>query len=110
MIRTEKQQIGDWNVQAIVDDDGHLNVYITNDKSGEIEQIETGQGDGIDGEQLAQRFTTPEIESEYREETEQETVVDSVNQERCEDCEQLMYDCECGAGMFRHGDQRSSAQ
>jgi hypothetical protein len=38
-----------------------------------------------------------------------ETVVDDVNQERCEDCEQLMYDCECGAGSFRHGDQRSSA-
>lgn len=53
-----------WNVNAIVDDDGHLNVYITNDYDSNIIEIETGQGDG-QNEQMAVRFTTPKIEQRY---------------------------------------------
>ena len=36
-------------------------------RSEQIDEIETGQGDGVKGEQLALRFTTPEIETAYRE-------------------------------------------
>lgn len=52
-------------MECIVDDDGHLNVYIERDDLTEsVVEIESGQGDGI-GEQLALRFTTREIEQEY---------------------------------------------
>ena len=50
-----------WKVELLVDDDGHLNVYIENVFSDLIEEIETGQGNGI-GEQKALRFTTTDIE------------------------------------------------
>jgi len=50
-----------WMVTSLVDDDGHLNVYILNMFCDEIEKINTGQGDGH-GEQLAMRFTTDVIE------------------------------------------------
>lgn len=51
-----------WDVEVIVDDDGHLNIYIERkeDKS-KIYEIETGQGDG-NGEQLAIRITTDQLE------------------------------------------------
>ena len=55
-----------WNITCLIDDDNHLNIYITNEFSNEIYEIETGQGDGI-GEQLAQRFTTKKIEDDYSE-------------------------------------------
>ncbi len=55
-----------WNVQALVDDDGHLNLYVTTDRPGDnIQEIETGQGDG-QGEQLALRLTSDRIESHYQ--------------------------------------------
>lgn len=55
-----------WDVVTVVDDDGHLNVYITtDDPNGVINQIDTGQGDG-DGEQLALRFTTAKLETDYQ--------------------------------------------
>jgi hypothetical protein len=53
-----------WVVRIIVDDDGHLNIYITNTDCQEIFEIDTGQGSGIN-EQLALRFTTNEIEGDY---------------------------------------------
>ena len=53
-----------WNVKAVVDSDGHLNLYITNTESRLVNEIETGQGDG-DGEPFALRFTTPLIETDY---------------------------------------------
>jgi hypothetical protein len=62
-----RQQIKDWDVTLIVDEDGHLNVYVLNNNSEEVTEIETGQGDGVDGEQLALRFTTPKIEADHRE-------------------------------------------
>jgi hypothetical protein len=52
-----------WRISILVDDDHHLNVYIDNEDSDTISTIETGQGDGV-GEQLALRFTTPEIEQD----------------------------------------------
>jgi len=53
-----------WNIHTIVDEDGHLNVYITNDDNSDILEIDTGQGNGK-GEQLALRFTTLQIEEDY---------------------------------------------
>ena len=56
-----------WKVLAAVDSDGHLNVYVEN--GGEtISQIESDQGGGCDGEQLALRFTTDDIEESYKRE------------------------------------------
>lgn len=54
-----------WHLSAIVDDDGHLNVYVTHDSGETIREIETGQGDGEFGEQLAFRMTTDGIELDY---------------------------------------------
>jgi hypothetical protein len=45
-----------WNVDCCVDDDGDLNIYVTNDYTKNINEIDTGQGDGLDGEQLAIRL------------------------------------------------------
>lgn len=50
-----------WSVGLVVDDDGHLNVYVDHDDGSEIVEIDTGQGDG-DGEQYATRFTTEATE------------------------------------------------
>jgi len=52
-----------WVLSWLVDDDGHLNLYITNTDGSPIHEIETGQGDGEAGGQLALRFTTEQIES-----------------------------------------------
>jgi hypothetical protein len=57
-------QVGNWNVCSCVDDDGHLNVYVTNAECDTIGEIETGQGNG-EGEQYATRYTTDRIESDY---------------------------------------------
>lgn len=51
-----------WKVAHVVDEDGHLNVYITKGKKDNIITISTGQGDGDNGEQYALRFTTTNIE------------------------------------------------
>ena len=53
-----------WKVSGIVDNDGHLNLYIISGDGSDIYEIETTQGDGKDGEQLALRFTTEKIEQE----------------------------------------------
>ena len=57
------KECGDWDVAVVVDDDSHLNIYVTNRKSSTMFEVDTGQGDG-EGEQLAFRVTTPEIEKE----------------------------------------------
>jgi hypothetical protein len=56
-------RLGNWRITIIEDDDKHLNIYITTVDEQDVIQIYTGQGDGI-GEQLALRFTTPQIELE----------------------------------------------
>ena len=53
-----------WDVEVLVDDDGHLNIYITNADNSTIFDVGSGQGDGMDGDQLALRLTTDYIESE----------------------------------------------
>ncbi len=50
-----------WIVQCLVDDDGHLNIFVENLISKIVTEISTGQGDG-ENEQFALRFTTPHIE------------------------------------------------
>jgi hypothetical protein len=56
-----------WRVKVLEDDDNHLNIYIENEDETTIHDIDTGQGDGTEGEQLALRFTTDDIERAYRE-------------------------------------------
>jgi len=51
-----------WHVQVVVDNDGHLNIYIENEDGTEIKEVETTQGDG---ESLALRFTTRGLEERY---------------------------------------------
>ena len=55
----------DWKIVCEVDEDRHLNVYVTNLQDDPME-IETGRGDGR-GEQLALRFTTETYEKWARE-------------------------------------------
>ncbi|MCP4397231.1 MAG: hypothetical protein GY801_08040 [bacterium] len=54
-----------WKVELLIDDDGHLNIYTTNTDGSDVLETETGQGDGINGDQLAFRLTTQFIENEY---------------------------------------------
>ncbi len=54
-----------WQVSLVVDDDGHLNLYVNNFDSSAILEVDTGQGDGSPGEQLAIRLTTESIEERY---------------------------------------------
>ncbi len=57
-----------WEIVACVDSDGQLNVYVENKTTDDetIREVETEQGDGTQGEQLALRFTTNRIEKEYQ--------------------------------------------
>jgi hypothetical protein len=57
--------ISGWEVNVHVDTDGHLNIYINNSDKSDIVECDTGQGDGIDGDQLALRFSTANIEDLY---------------------------------------------
>lgn len=66
----------EWKVAHVVDEDGHLNVYITKGKKDNIITISTGQGDGDNGEQYALRFTTTNIEA---------PVYDGTNEDECEE-------------------------
>lgn len=66
MLADKENQIS-WSGEILVDDDGHLNIYIDNQGSDIIE-IETGQGNGKN-EQFALRFTTAKIEADYLEST-----------------------------------------
>lgn len=63
---TNAELTNGWIINADVDDDNHLNIYITNELSDRIYEIDTGQGNGI-YEQLALRFTTKKIEDDYDE-------------------------------------------
>ena len=63
-----KVDIGDWTVQVINDDDGHLNVYITNSKSSKLYDVDIGIyaiGEPYPDDELHYRITTKEIEDEY---------------------------------------------
>ena len=57
-----KVDIGDWTVQVINDNDGHLNVYITNSKSSKLYDVD---GYPYPDDELRYRITTKEIEDEY---------------------------------------------
>lgn len=52
-----------WLVDLLVDDDGHLNVFVKNKDGTTVNEVETGQGDGKNGEPLAFRATTERIEN-----------------------------------------------
>ena len=54
-----------WQVEVLVDEDGHLNLYVTNRDCVNVDEVDTGQGDGR-GEQYALRCTTSAIEKRHR--------------------------------------------
>ena len=54
-----------WKVVEMVDDDNHLNVYLEHIDVTDILEIDTQQGSGKNGEQMALRFTTQGIEDAY---------------------------------------------
>ena len=61
-----KVDVGDWTVQVINDDDGHLNVYITNNQSRKLYDVD---GEPYPNDELHYRITTREIEAAYLEDT-----------------------------------------
>jgi len=54
--------VGDWVVQVIDDDDGHLTVSISHGDGTKVNQIEEDLGDGLD---WCDRFTTEGIENKH---------------------------------------------
>lgn len=54
-----------WKAEAEVDDDGCLNIYVTNSDGTDIFDADTEHGDGTNGEQYAMRFSTLAIEEAY---------------------------------------------
>jgi hypothetical protein len=64
MNRTNKIKMdAGWEVQAIVDEDGHINVFVKNIDGSDVFEVETGQGDGENGDALAFRLTTAQKEA-----------------------------------------------
>ena len=57
--------IKNWDVNWLVDDDGHLNVFVINNDGSETIELETGQDTS---NQTAYRFTTKKIEEDYKKE------------------------------------------
>lgn len=58
-----------WTVEALVDDDGHLNIWVKHADGTTIHDTDADLGDGVDGEDLGFRFTTSGIEDAYRNES-----------------------------------------
>ena len=56
---------GDWSIHLIEDSDGHLNIYVTNDKSENLYEIDTWP---IPCAELEYRITTDEIEQAHQKE------------------------------------------
>ena len=59
--------IDGWSAVMDVDQDGHLNIFITNEDGSDISECETGYSDGENGE-LGLRYTTDNIEKKYHHE------------------------------------------
>jgi hypothetical protein len=59
--------INGWSAVMDVDQDGHLNIFITNEDGSDISECETGYSDGENGE-LGLRYTTDNIEKKYHHE------------------------------------------
>lgn len=57
----------EWKVVISVDDDGMLGLFIKNIDESDIIDTDADLGNGKDGEELGIRFTTEDIEKEYRE-------------------------------------------
>lgn len=55
---------GGWHIEANVDDDGHLNLFVINEDGSDIIELENLSGDGHQ-EPYSLRFTTESIEDEY---------------------------------------------
>lgn len=56
--------IGDWNIDASVDDDGHLTVFINHDDGTQVNACDADIASN--DTEWAERFTTEGIEEEYR--------------------------------------------
>lgn len=61
----QQVDIGEWTVHSIVDDDGHLSVYITHSDSTPIYTVD--EDISVSDIEWAARFTTEGIEDIYRE-------------------------------------------
>jgi hypothetical protein len=59
--------INGWSAVMDVDQDGHLNIFITNEDGSDISECETEYSDGENGE-LGLRYTTDNIEKKYHHE------------------------------------------
>ena len=59
--------IGDWVIEGVLDDDGHLTVFITHSDESEIYQCDPDIGKE---NEWANRFTTEQIEKKYWEKNE----------------------------------------
>lgn len=55
-------QVGNWNIEALEDEDGHLNVYLKHADGSQIVATNSLIGNG---KEWAERFTTEIIEKEY---------------------------------------------
>ncbi len=62
--QSSKVQVGNWNVELVSDEDGHLYVDIDNADGSQVNMIEEDIADN--GTQWADRFTTKKLEQEYR--------------------------------------------
>ena len=63
---SETVKRGDWSIHLIEDSDGHLNIYVTNDKSENLYEIDNCVTTAC--AELEYRITTNEIEQAYRKE------------------------------------------
>ena len=60
------EKTANWDVKWLVDDDGHLNVFVINHDGSDTIELETGQDTS---NQTAYRFTTEKIEENYKKKT-----------------------------------------
>ncbi len=65
--RTERIEIDGWNVAALVDDDGHLEVFVDNKDGSQVFALDADIGN--DGSVFGERFTTQCIEDKHIETT-----------------------------------------
>lgn len=61
----KKVVIGEWKVDLVTDDDGHLSVYIAHNDESEVYSCNADIGSD---NEWAERFTTQQIEESYKKE------------------------------------------
>lgn len=64
MVPNPQLTIKDWQIQASVDDDGHLNLFVSHEDGSEI--LELNHDFGLDDDEWGERFSTKTIEVPYK--------------------------------------------